>query len=253
LAVIGAVLLLGSSAAWAQIIDPFSTGTGGNIVVPPLTAPAAIPPTEISGLVGVEGGVRYMELFHSSGTGGISLVVNTTSDLLEYSSGTSTAGRGLVVWDGTDDDSITSPGGLSFDVSPYLLGGSILLRAFSDIGATLWVTLCTSGGCSAPEDIAVPVSATLVDLLIPLSSFADIGSFDLDADSILTRIELAIAGAGGPTTNAPTATDVSVDLVGFVSPIPEPATISLFGLGLATLAGLARRRRARNLIDSGLN
>jgi hypothetical protein len=235
LAVIGAVLLLGSSAAWAQIIDPFSTtaqsvistaGTPGTYFLE-IAAPEAI------------GGVRYIEATHVSGPLSVSTVVSLTAPgTVSFSSDSGTTGWGRVVWDGLDDDSPASAllGGVDLTASG---GTTILLRATADLGATLWLTLF-DGSASATSSVAVPAATILfTDFFIALASFAGVDLTSID------RIELAIAGAGGPTSALGANTDVSVDLVGVVSPIPEPATISLFGLGLATLAGLARRRRAR--------
>jgi hypothetical protein len=104
---------------------------------------------------------------------------------------------------------------------------------FSDGSVTV-----SSGTISQTITITANNTLTQVTINEDLSTYSNYSSLNLSGvNSVIIDFSLSTSQGNNK--------QFQLDAVGFASAVPEPATIGLFALGAAGLAGAVRRRRAR--------
>jgi PEP-CTERM motif len=261
--------LLGSIAVAALLT--FASQSANAVLIDDYTLPVAPGQTD-TGFISGAGGPNTGESHSPAGTGG---VIGGQRDLwIEVDQGTiiptvppiditgdgrlfqdpagelslgfdsGTQGRGSIIWDGTDggvgglNDSV--PG----SVDPNGLGGV----ALNGVGET---------------QFTIQVIDTTVDHRLELTVWDTLGNMDTVTKTVLAgfagnlnigfaefnplldfstvgAMELFMEGINDPSGGA----EIRLKLVSTTTPVSEPGTLAVLGLGLAGL-GLARRRRAK--------
>lgn len=167
-----------------------------------------------TGVIGME---RDLVVELTSATGGVSLNANAFNlELLEFNSSTTAAGRGAVVWDGTDGDPLTvDPTGLGgIDLTDSGVSNGFRAIAGADQnGVTLTVRVHTDATSSSEGTIAVANTggAATDALYIPFSDFTQSGGAANPAD-------FANVGAVEFVINGVTAADGQFGLVSSQGP-----------------------------------
>jgi hypothetical protein len=226
-------MLMAAGSFQALIIDTFNdteqaiSGVGG-----------AVPPVISSTVAATEavGGFRTLELVEVLGPGGTlssSLVVDAggVTDFLSYSNDSSTSSDAHVIWDANG----TGLGGVDLTdggLSSYL-SLEILDIDFGGIDMEFDITDTSANTASIMiDDAAIGIHQVV------FSDFTNFGGTDFE---MIDSITLHLHGAQ--------AKDLDLDFVftsGEITPIPEPSTIILLGLGGLGMLGYAWRSRRKN-------
>ena len=201
-----------------QAISVSGVGTGSNTM---------------AGLAGVVGGVRSMDL---NVTGSAWDLTSSLAEVswgpgsLSFSNDSGQNAVGTVTWD---------QGGLGLGGVDITLGGvcqyleARVLASDQDLGFRIDITeTAAAGGSTAWWSTNLGAGPSDVSQL--LSGFTNASSVDF------TRVDEIVLTLSGPT-----AQDGTIDLLGVTdSHVPEPLTVTGIILGVGTLCGYLRRRRA---------
>lgn len=232
-----AVMVVSLTVVTAQadlIIDSFDTGQFVSVTGTPSGFKSA---TDTIAAAEALGGERDIYLERTSAnSGSVSADVDTSlPGALTYSSGSSTTGNAIIVWDGSDSDATsldaTGLGGVDLTLGGTL--NALAIRTTSDLGASLVLTIYKDAANYSAFTQAVPADGTftLQDFVIPFASFGVVGGTGADFTNV-GAISLKVVGT---TANV----DLAVD---FIKAVPEPTSGLL--VGLATLAaGLVLKRK----------
>jgi hypothetical protein len=202
----------------------------------------AAPPSTVSDEVGgvtILGLERDVVAVADVGFGATVVVVDEFGNgLMGYEQGWDN-GSGLLTWDGADSSILLDPVGLGgVDLTDLGLSDAFAIDiAFLDSDVTLELTVHTDGTNQSQWTMTVPASTPTGVLWVSFSSFSNSGGTGADFSDV-GAIELSIEGDMG--------TDLQIDSLstGLVTPIPEPQTFLLTGLGILTLLGRRRVVRA---------
>ncbi len=224
-----------SSFSGSITCDSFSTSSNCNITHDPG------PGIQVIG-AGILGGYRDLYVntgqVSGSGTRGISAFIDTSSGALIINNDSAVAGTAVVVWDGAhaitadpriDANIATSGlGGVDFTLSPGSYG--VLLDIPSiDLNVNATLDLWDTSGQKASVTYSNLSTGSVV------FTFADF----LNNNALLNLNQI---GAIRLTVTGPAAWDGEFKLIG-VTTTPEPATLTLFGLGLLGLRSVFRRQK----------
>jgi len=224
---VGVLAIASASPSYALIIDQFN---GTQSVTANSTTPSS---SSSDGTAIILGGERDVTVNWISG--GLGATVNVVGGHIAYSADAGVIGSMSVSWDGIDGSPAVNAAGFA---ATDLTEGGVNTAFGIDVisadlgGGTLTITACaTIASCFS---VATPLPAGLgFGFDVDFAAFvgAPAGFF-----TAITHIQLDL-------THAVAAYDAEFDLFLTRGEVPEPATLALFGLGLAGL-GLARRRKA---------
>ncbi len=229
LAGVGALAVAFASPSFAATVDTFDSthSVTANSGTPSATSSAG------PGIGTILGGEREITVDYLSGPGSATININQAGNsLFAYSSDADTIGRATVLWDG-----VGSGGFAATDLSDGGVNDAFGLKiVFDDLAAIVTLAVCSGASCSTAVVNLPGGIFVATDILVPFLSF--VGTADFTA---ATEISMVIDH--GPAGNPLPSLDVQIDLIITTTEVPEPATLALFGLGLAGL-GFARRRKA---------
>jgi hypothetical protein len=212
---IGVILLLslmlaGAALAAAVQVDDFNEGSLGSIRAS-ASNPSVGATENTSSALGDE---RDIVAIHTSGAGSVSMEVNFEgSARLSFTAGSGVRGRGVVTWDGDDNDAFNNAQGLGgvdisdnnnndgfhIEVLDNDFPARVIIRVYSS--ATEW----SEGSFITPGGIVFPDH---VDFFMPFSNFTQGTGASAEADFFyVTAIEFEIDG----TLNS--STDLSLDFL----------------------------------------
>ena len=163
----------GASVSHADIvIDPFTSDQyveAAGFPVGPMTVSDLLTDT------GVLGGERDLTVSRTSANAGsVSVDVNLSfTNGITYSSGPSTAGNALIVYDGVNHAGL---GGV--DLTEASVNNRFVMGVTSDLGATVVVTVYTDATHFSQASVAVPAdpSFNFTTVNVPFASFTAAGS-----------------------------------------------------------------------------
>ena len=217
---------LGPATALAVAIDGFTETTtiGFDVTAPSLTSHFA------SGLTSVAGGDRTIELVVTAATGlanNVAFAIDPSGEgKAMYASGPLADGDLSLYYDGPD---------LSSDLGGTVGTVEVDFVAFDDgFNLGMDVTVIVSDGVDFAE-LTIPITGSSLapfQLAFQLASFSGIGAVDT---SSLASIEVLF--------EAMQSQDFVLDSIHAVPPVPEPASLTLLGLGAAIAIGAYRLRR----------
>ncbi len=131
----------------------------------------------------------------------------------------------------------------------YITGTSTSDVFFTDNGFTVGLSNVSFANNNGNDPIAIVSTANNATLIDSFGT-AGQGTGNFYQDSVAVRLNTNITANPSGTTNAPGfATTAWVDsstlgsTFGSYSPVPEPGTVVMFGLGLAGVVFAARRRK----------
>jgi len=234
------LMLMAAGSAHALFIDSFDTSQ--SLYDPPGSGQSNSGYVDTGGS-DILGGQRDAQVKKLSGTTQVKLIVDAGGDsLLGYSQNSGVTGTSLLQWDGKDDDPVnlnpTGLGGVNFTQGGH---DSILLRVVSDdwpvdltftayTNANSWSKVTISlGGLISNQNIVIPYSSFVQGGAGP-ANFTNIGAFTL-----------FINGYNQDT-------DLRVDFIETTTPIPEPSTLILLGLGGLGMFGYIWTRRKKPVV-----
>lgn len=226
LAGVGALAVAFASPSHALIIDQFNGAQS-------LIANSGAPSTSGSNATAIIlGGERDLQVNWISGDLNARAIV--AGGHIAYASDPGVIGSMTVWWDGVDGSSAVNPAGFgATDLTELGFNTAFGLDVISaDLGGgVVTITACATLASCFSVATALPAGPGSFD--VAFSSFvgAPVGFF-----TGITHIQLDL-------THTAEAYDAEFDLFLARGRVPEPATLALFGLGLAGL-GLARRRKA---------
>jgi len=234
---IGVVCVLMSAPAWALPItvdnfdSPSFDTTNNNDITEDHDSAAGV-----MGSGGVPPGDRDIFVDASGSTGGADEVrIHNASGVLTLATDPSIDATLTLSYGSYADANGDTPTDLDADLSSQT-GLSLLLK-FADLGGELDVKITTDNDGTPVEHtltgITVPQTATDTVLPIPFSGFGP--ALDAAALADVDGIELYFVDGA--------SWDVKIDEIRTTDVIPEPATLSLLGLG--GIAALIRRRRKK--------
>ena len=227
LALAVAVLLSLPAVSRAFRIDGFSAG-GDTVNV---TGVGTDGPSTVAGLDpnAVIGGSRtmFLEVIASVFSQNSEFSVDAAQQILILNNGSGNRGTGVVTWDantsGLGGEDLTD-NGASDRIAIHVLS--------SDLNTEIMVGITDTDGDSASN---LTTLATMMGIAsLKFDDFVENGGGTTDFDSV-DVIQLTVARSPA------TAQDVTVRLIESSGGVPEPATMSLLGLGVI---GFVRRRRA---------
>ena len=233
-----ALALAPASASAGVTIDDFEEPefnlvdetNDGAAVTAEIAAPSSVFNTRFLSVNKTEGiGMRDVELTIGGPTG---------MGAFTFSESSRTNGEFMIGYDGTNDGMFDEGMAADLNIDFTAQGETgIELFALSDLGATLQLT-AFSDGMSSMANLFVPGTfgmGMLERFFVPFTSFMG------DAD--FTAVDAFAVNFGSNSQNGDDITIDSISTAG--APVPEPASLALFGLLATGMAGGAARRRRR--------
>ena len=165
--------------------------------------------------------------------------------------GTCTGGPVTIMGTSVTGSAFNCPGSSSFSATPStnnIFGLSDTLTPSGNTAAldiTCGVsTLCTGNSLMGTVTWTSSTSISSLDVLVGMLNISSVTGFNGEyKPGGPYEIDLTLAGCssanGGVTCTSPSSGEIPVP-----APVPEPASMLLFGSGLATIAGILRRKRS---------